>query len=124
MFNVNDDAIVKEPVGNNRSKKNNLASTQPISSQGLQEGNKLLSNSRGGAGNGQQPGSRRELPNEKVAIQGTGTQNTRPGTAPQNLNGMLSSNSQSKQNRPMSPFTKAYNNNSATAASSGASQQR
>ena len=38
-------------------------------------------------------------------------QSNRPGTAPQNLNGLLSSNnSQNKQNRPMSPFTKAYNN--------------
>lgn len=85
MFQV-DDAPLKET----RQKKSNLSSTQPISSQGLQEGNKLLSQSRG---NGQQPGSRRELPNDKGMIQVTSNQSTRPGTAPQNLNGLMTSNS-------------------------------
>ena len=109
MFNVNDEVPVKEPT-QLRQKKNNFSNTQPISSQGLKEGNKLLSNSRGGAGNGQQPGSRRELPNDKGVIQGASNQSTRPGTAPQNLNGLMSSNSQQKQGRPMSPFTKVYTN--------------
>lgn len=52
-------------------KNNNFSNTQPINSHGLQEGNKLLAQSRGGAGNGGQPGSRRELPNEKGMIQGS-----------------------------------------------------
>ena len=67
-----------------RIKKGNFSNTQPITSHGLQEGNKLLAQSRGGASNGGQPGSRRELPNEKgTMIQGsTSNQSTRPGTAP------------------------------------------
>ena len=53
MFNVADDGPVKDQAQQNRTKKNNFSNTQPISSHGLQEGNKLLSQSRGGAGNGQ-----------------------------------------------------------------------
>jgi hypothetical protein len=52
-------------------------------------------------------GSRRELTQNKPI---TGSQANRPGTAPQQLNVLLSSNSTSKPNRPMSPFTKVYTN--------------
>jgi len=91
MFHV-DDASATAKDSNQRQQKKGFSNTQPISSQNLQESNKLLSQQRGGAG-GQQPGSRRELPNEKGLIQGSQNQSTRPGTAPQNLNGLLSSNS-------------------------------
>ena len=69
----------------------------------------MLGKQRSGS-SGQQPGSRRELPNEKEAVKGVSSGNTRPGTAPQNLNGLLSNGQQqqSKSQRPMSPFTKVY----------------
>lgn len=52
-------------------------------------------------------GSRRELNQTKPLSAG---QVARPGTAPQQMNVLLSSNSQAKPNRPMSPFTKVYTN--------------
>lgn len=67
MFNAGDDVPAKQISTSNRQKKTNFSNTQPISSQGLQEGNKMLAQSRGG----QQPGSRRELPNDKGMIQGS-----------------------------------------------------
>ena len=80
-------------------------------------GNKQGMLQRGNGSGPQQPGSRRELPNEKGKVQPMPGQSTRPGTAPQNLNGLLSSNSQTKPNRPMSPFTKVYNNQLGAAGS-------
>jgi len=66
MFAEAESAQPKETVP--RSNKQ-FANTQPISSLGLKDSNKLLSQSRGGPG--QQPGSRRELPNDKRLIQGS-----------------------------------------------------
>ena len=53
------------------------------------------------------PGSRREL-NQNKPLTG-GTLHNRPGTAPQSVGGLLQSAS-TKPNRPMSPFTKVYQN--------------
>ena len=87
---------------NSRAKvKQGFHNTQQIKTQNFLGGSSLIDargangqgggllQSRGGS-SGQQPGSRRELPNEKSKVQGVNNQSSRPGTAPQNLNGLLS----------------------------------
>ena len=107
MFAGDDGPLMSTKDSQTRQKKS-FSNTQPISYHGGLAGdapNKLM-------GNSQQPGSRRELPNEKGnMIQGNSNQANRPGTAP-TQHALMSSNStsQQKQGRPMSPFTKVYNN--------------
>lgn len=105
-----------------RKKGSGLHNTQQIRTQNYLTGSThseqqrpqhqpMLGKQRSGS-SGQQPGSRRELPNEKEAVKGVSSSGNRPGTAPQNLNGLLSNGQQqqSKSQRPMSPFTKVYSN--------------
>ena len=90
MFNMIDEVQPNET--NSRSKnKQGFHNTQQIKTQNFLSGsaqldgrnnqNQGLLQSRGGS-SGAQPGSKRELPNEKGKVQGVSQQNSRPGTAP------------------------------------------
>lgn len=106
VFNLMDDSHHEDqPRSGNRHSRGGLNQTQPLKSQNYYSNSNgagrsgqapqgtqltLLGQARGGPSSSQ-PGSRRELPDNNGKVQGVGGL-TRPGTAPQNMNGLLGTN--------------------------------